>query len=76
MGTHSDSKLQKGIVSSFGDDLISLLDEWAAEDPAYDEETLPALKENLDHNRPEYRQLFGRGQECRSVEAIPPKGLR
>ena len=43
------------------DGVISLLEEWDAEDPAYDEETLPALKENLDHNRPEYRKLFGRG---------------
>lgn len=76
MGMNSDGKLQEGIVFGFGDDLISLLDEWAAEDPAYDEETLSALKENLDRNRPEYRQLFGRGQECWSVEAIPPKGLR
>lgn len=46
--------------SGTGDGLISLLDKWAAEDPAYDEQTLPTLKENLDRNRPEYRQLFGR----------------
>ena len=45
-------------ASADTDALISLLDEWAAEDPAYDEETLPALKENLDRNRPEYRKLF------------------
>lgn len=46
-------------ASGYTGDLISLLDEWATEDPAYDEETLPALKENLDRNRPEYRKLFG-----------------
>lgn len=43
------------------DGVISLLEEWASEDPAYDEETLPALKENLDRNRPDYRKPFGRG---------------
>lgn len=43
------------------DGLISLLEEWDAEDPAYDEETLSALEENLDRNRPEYRKIFGRG---------------
>lgn len=42
------------------DGVIALLDEWAADDSGYDEETLPALKENLDRNRPEYRKLFGR----------------
>jgi hypothetical protein len=49
-----------GPESGTGDGLISLLDEWAAENPAYDKQTLPALKENLDRNRPEYRKLFGR----------------
>lgn len=76
MGTNSDDKLQEGIGFGFRDEIISLLREWSAENPNYDRQTLPALKENLDHNRPEYRQLFGRGQECWSVEAIPPKGLR
>ena len=41
--------------------MISLLEEWAADDSGYDEETLPDLKENLDRNRPEYRKHFGRG---------------
>jgi hypothetical protein len=50
-----------GVRGSAQDGVISLLEEWAAEDPGYDEETLPALKENLDRNRPEYRKLFGRG---------------
>ncbi len=43
------------------DGLVSLLEQWAAEDPGYDEETLRDLKENLDRNRPEYRKIFGRG---------------
>ena len=43
------------------DGVISLLEEWDAEDPAYDEQTLSGLKENLDRNRPEYRKIFGRG---------------
>jgi hypothetical protein len=48
-------------VPGASDGVISLLEEWAADDSGYDEETLPALKENLDRNRPEYRKLFGRG---------------
>ncbi len=37
---------------------IRLLDEWMAEDPAYDEEVLPELKEALDRDRLGYRKLF------------------
>lgn len=37
---------------------VRLLDEWAADDPSYDKETLPELKEALDRNRPGYRKLF------------------
>ena len=31
---------------------------WMAEDPAYDKEAWPELKEGLDRNRPEYRKHF------------------
>ncbi len=37
---------------------IRLLDQWAAEDPSYDEETLPELKKALDRDRLGYRKLF------------------
>lgn len=43
------------------DGVISLLEEWSSEDPAYDEETMPALKENLNRNRPDYRKPFDLG---------------
>jgi hypothetical protein len=31
---------------------------WMAEDPAYDKEAWPELREGLDRNRPEYRKHF------------------
>jgi hypothetical protein len=31
---------------------------WIAEDPAYDKEAWPELREGLDRNRPEYRKHF------------------
>jgi hypothetical protein len=31
---------------------------WMAEDPAYDKEAWPELRESLDRNRPEYRKHF------------------
>ena len=31
---------------------------WMAEDPAYDNEAWPELREGLDRNRPEYRKHF------------------
>ncbi len=37
---------------------LRLLDEWAEQDPAYDEEVLPELKEALDRDRLGYRKLF------------------
>ena len=39
-------------------EVIKLLDEWAAEDSAYDEETWPALKKALDENRCASGKLF------------------
>lgn len=35
-----------------------LVEGWMAEDPAYDREAWPELKEGLDRNRPEYRKHF------------------
>ncbi|MDP9475538.1 MAG: hypothetical protein M3R38_07575 [Actinomycetota bacterium] len=43
------------------DPLLALLREWESDEPGYDEETLPSLKEALDRDRPSYRKLFGRG---------------
>ena len=31
---------------------------WIAEDPAYDKEAWPELRESLNRNRPEYRKHF------------------
>jgi hypothetical protein len=39
-------------------EVIKLLDEWAAEDSTYDEETWPALKKALDENRRASGKLF------------------
>lgn len=35
-----------------------LVEGWMAEDPSYDREAWPELKEGLDRNRPEYRKHF------------------
>lgn len=35
-----------------------LVEGWMAEDPAYDREAWPELREGLDRNRPEYRKHF------------------
>ncbi len=35
-----------------------LVETWMSEDPAYDREAWPELKEALDRNRPEYRKHF------------------
>jgi hypothetical protein len=35
-----------------------LVKDWMAEDPAYDREAWPELREGLDRNRPEYRKHF------------------
>ncbi len=35
-----------------------LVESWMAEDPAYDSEAWPELKEGLDRNRSEYRKHF------------------
>lgn len=35
-----------------------LVEGWMAEDPAYDREAWPELKEGLDRNRHEYRKHF------------------
>lgn len=40
----------------------ALVERWMAEDPAYDGEAWPELKEALDRNRPEYRKLFPNDQ--------------
>lgn len=56
-----ESRAPAGGDLDASDALISLLDEWDADDSGYDEETLSVLKDNLDRNRPEYRKLFGRG---------------
>ena len=37
---------------------IKLLEEWMAEDPAYDREVLPELMEALDRDRLGYRKFF------------------
>ncbi|MGB3682758.1 MAG: hypothetical protein WA990_09775 [Rubrobacteraceae bacterium] len=35
-----------------------LVEGWMAEDPVYDREAWPELKEGLDRNRPKYRKHF------------------
>lgn len=35
-----------------------LVQGWMDEDPTYDREAWPELKQNLDRNRPEYRKHF------------------
>jgi hypothetical protein len=40
-----------------------------AEDPAYDREAWPELKEGLDRNRPEYRKHFPEQQQAQGQKA-------
>ena len=47
----------------------SLVESWMAEDPAYDREAWPELKEALDRNRPEYRKHFPTESEDRPKAA-------
>ncbi|CAN5281070.1 hypothetical protein BH24ACT19_BH24ACT19_18110 [soil metagenome] len=43
-----------------------LVDGWMAEDPAYDREAWPELREGLDRNNPEYRRHFPEGSAPRA----------
>lgn len=45
-----------------------LTESWMAEDPAYDKEAWPELKEGLDRNRPEYRKHFPEQDQSKAAE--------
>lgn len=49
-----DLEGERSAVESFR----RLVEGWMAEDPAYDKEAWPELREGLDRNRPEYRKHF------------------
>lgn len=60
---------RKSVTGQTTERFRKLAEGWRNEDPAYDREAWPELKEALDRNRPEYRKHFPGEYDERSKAA-------